>query len=477
MKKILLIIVAIVVAVVIFLPKFISMQLASGLQNTVDTINEKTAYEVSIEEINSGWMSTQAVLNVALKMPDFGATPATMTGEMLDISAMVNVNVSHGPILTSGDSLIGLLHTVISAQNPTLPPALVLATQDQDASIFSIDANTALFGKTDFVSTVLGMTYTDPESGMVAAFSGLNSQGSLSSNGYTFIGNTESVTIGSDEMQVATINNITLEGSSDVGMMQMMTQGLYNSESTISIADMAFTNMFDGSQTTVTDTEMLVITTLDDATDMGDVIIKTTMSQFNATDMNIADLIMTIDVKNLQAKFMRAYVEFSAKSSEYMTDPVAMQDAMQAFLDEHLLEQLQQNPEYNVSELSGKVNGSEFNGQVLTKLTNVTELPSTMEDPAFWVQHADVDTQMSMQKGAAEFFAAEFVKTQLAGNPQFLSMSEEEQQQILTQQVQGTLAALVQQGMLVAEGDDYQFSFTLKESAALLNGNPMPLPF
>ena len=201
------------------------------------------------------------------------------------------------------------------------------------------------------------------------------------------------------------------------------------------------------------------------------------MTEFAAPSMNITDLIVVFDVNNLQAKFMRAYQEFTAKSMEYMADPVAMQTATQAFLDEHLLEQLQQNPEYNLSELRGKVNGSEFNGHVFMKLTDVLQLPATLEDPNFWVENGEMDTLMRMEKAAAEFFTAEFIKTQLAGNPQFLSMSEEEQTTLIAQQTQATLAALVEQGMLQTEGADYRFTFTLKDTQAELNGQPMPLPF
>lgn len=479
MKNILLILIAIVAAIIIFLPKYISVQFASGLQATIDTVNAKSSYKVSIEEINSGWASTQAVLNVALKMPNLDVNPTAMTDATFNIFTIVEVNASHGPILSSGDSLVGLLHTVISTQNASMPASIVLASND--APVFKIDASTALFGGTDFISQIVGLTYTDTKSGMVVSFSGLQSQGRISSNGYTFTGNTESIVAGSGEVQIAAVNNITIETTSDLGMIQMITQGLYNSESTISIADIVFTSVLDGSLTTVTDSKMLATTTLDEATDMGDITIKTTMAQFDAMDINIADLLVVMDVKNLQAKFMRAYQDFSVNSMDYVTDPAAMQNAMQAFLDSHLLEQLQHNPEYNISVLSGKIGAGkvdigEFNGRLMTKLANITELPDTMENSDFWMQHANVDAQMTMQKGAAEFFVKQFIKTQIAGSPEFLGMNEDEQQQVLTQQTQATLGALVQQGMLMADGEDYKFTFTLKEAAAALNGEPMPLP-
>jgi uncharacterized protein YdgA (DUF945 family) len=276
---------------------------------------------------------------------------------------------------------------------------------------------------------------------------------------------------------VVAFEDLNMDSTSDVGIAQMMSMGLYNSESTVSIADVTINSLVDDTQTSVRDTTMLITTSLDEATQLGDMSFKTTMTEFAAPSMNITDLIVVFDVNNLQAKFMRAYQEFTAKSMEYMADPVAMQTATQAFLDEHLLEQLQQNPEYNLSELRGKVNGSEFNGHVFMKLTDVLQLPATLEDPNFWVENGEMDTLMRMEKAAAEFFTAEFIKTQLAGNPQFLSMSEEEQTTLIAQQTQATLAALVEQGMLQTEGADYRFTFTLKDTQAELNGQPMPLPF
>jgi uncharacterized protein YdgA (DUF945 family) len=468
MKKIVLIVIAVLAAIMIFLPKYIGMQFASGLQDTVDTLNQKTMYEISVDELNSQWTSTTAILDIKLKMPDVADQGA-------DLSVKVDLNASHGPFLGSGDASIGLLHTVINSQDAELPRDLVL--EDASAPIFNIDAHTGLFGATHYTMNLAGLSYTDINTGMTFSFSGLLGKGTSSSNGYTFTGNSLEMKIFMGDEEVVAFEDLNMDSTSDVGIAQMMSMGLYNSESTVSIADVTINSLVDDTQTSVRDTTMLITTSLDEATQLGDMSFKTTMTEFAAPSMNITDLIVVFDVNNLQAKFMRAYQEFTAKSMEYMADPVAMQTATQAFLDEHLLEQLQQNPEYNLSELRGKVNGSEFNGHVFMKLTDVLQLPATLEDPNFWVENGEMDTLMRMEKAAAEFFTAEFIKTQLAGNPQFLSMSEEEQTTLIAQQTQATLAALVEQGMLQTEGADYRFTFTLKDTQAELNGQPMPLPF
>ena len=469
MKKILLIVVAIIVVLLVFMPKYVGMQFASGLQNTVDTINAKTAYKVSIEEVNSGWSSTEAVLNLGLDMSALNDVSADVPA----LSVTVNVKASHGPILTSGNNLIGLLHVLIVSQQSALPDAFVLAMQN--SPIFKVDAVTGLFGGTDFTSDILGFTYTDNDSDFMLSFDGMQSQGSLANNGYQFSGTANAFSVNSQGVEMISVSNIDMNGASDMGLMQMIEQGLYNSESSLNIGKFVYTNAFDGSQSQAINTKVVAITTLDDATDMGDVMIKTSLAEFASSDMQLSDIIVTIEVNNLQAKFMRAYQEFATKNMEYVAEPAAMENALNTFLKEHLLEQLQQNPEYNISEISGVVNGASFNGEILTKLVNVTELPLSMEDTGFWMQHTNINTQMSMQKAAAEFFAKQFMLAQVAGNPQFSSMSEEEQEQILESQSIATLDALVQQGMLVREGEDYKVSFTLKDATAELNGNVIPL--
>jgi uncharacterized protein YdgA (DUF945 family) len=144
-------------------------------------------------------------------------------------------------------------------------------------------------------------------------------------------------------------------------------------------------------------------------------------------------------------------------------------------MQDNLLEQVQAEPEYNFTNISGKVNGSEFEGKILAKIAGVTELPATLEDTAFWMQHAVVDSKMTMQREAALFIAGEMVKAQLAGNPQVAAMSLEEQAQLIAQQAEATLTGMAQQGMITVSEDGYEVVFTMQNAEAMLNGNPIPL--
>ncbi|MGK0370263.1 MAG: hypothetical protein ACJAW1_000502 [Glaciecola sp.] len=91
------------------------------------------------------------------------------------------------------------------------------------------------------------------------------------------------------------------------------------------------------------------------------------------------------------------------------------------------------------------------------------------------MQNVIINSNMLMQKDAAEFIATTVVTEQLLANPNFTALSEEEQANIISQQVQGTIDGLVQQGMASLEGEDYSMIFTLEGGIATLNGNIIPL--
>ena len=111
------------------------------------------------------------------------------------------------------------------------------------------------------------------------------------------------------------------------------------------------------------------------------------------------------------------------------------------------------------------------------QLSGIEALPEEMEDPQFWITHLTANAEVLADKGVALLLATNYMNSQLAQNPQTAGMTPEELQEIAEQQSPMMVDALVEQGLLVDKDEKLTLIFTLKDSQAILNGNPIPLPF
>ncbi|MFT6270470.1 MAG: hypothetical protein ACJAVV_003309 [Alphaproteobacteria bacterium] len=469
MKKVLIFALALILAAALIGPKIVGSQLANGIQNTVDSINKSSSYSASVISMESSWFSTRAEVTVGMIMPDM----SDVTGEApVDFSINLDVSASHGPFIINDGLAIGWLHSVVQTQVTELPEGLVFPNNDP---LYKFNGLTGLFGATTYQDSIAAMGYTDPETQATLTFTGLTGNGEISGSGVQYKAAANNMSMNVENMLNFNVENIALDVKSPSSIAAMLSQGLYDSNMSFSTQLVTFTDVMKGNEVRVTDTKLIGISDYDKETDLGNVAMTTTVALVDAPNMNLSDLKSVIEIKNLQATFLLAYQDFSSKMLENMSNPTQVQVDLDAFMNTYLLDQLQANPEYNFSEISGKINGSEFRGKIMAKLGEVTELPKALEDTAFWMQNVIINSNMLMQKDAAEFIATTVVTEQLLANPNFTALSEEEQANIISQQVQGTIDGLVQQGMASLEGEDYSMIFTLEGGIATLNGNIIPL--
>lgn len=471
MKKLVLSAAAVVVAVALIGPKIVSSQFSQGLENTVAGINQNPAYTATITSIQSAWFSSDAVVNVKLKLPGM-AKAGDQNSSPLDYSMNIAVSAKHGPIITEGGFSLAWLHTHIKTLESDLPPQL---TVQEGASIYELVAHTGLLGDSTYTDAIAAMEYFDADSQTSVSFSGMQGQGEFGSNSFKAksVGALFSANVA--DVMLVDVTNFTFDMQADASLANIMSQGLYDSNSSIVVDSINVVNNVENSQTNIQNIAIKVLSILDEAAGKGNVEISTSVNKVEAKQVDLSQLLMSVQLNNLEIEFLKAYQALSTQIMNYASDPEKVAQATNDFMQAHLLSQLQAEPEYNISVLSGKINGSSFDAYAFAKLVGVSALPATMEDPDFWLEHAKIDSKISMQEDAAVFIAEQIISAQMAANPNFASMSLEERRNILDQQVVPTMEALVKQGMLVATSDGYEVVFTLQNRSANLNTMPIPL--
>jgi hypothetical protein len=469
MKKFLIFALTLVLAAALIGPKIVASQFASGIQNTVDLINKNPSYTASVISMDNRWFSTKAEVAVGMNIPDM----SDITGEThADLSINLDVTASHGPFIINNGFAFGWLHTVVQTQSTKLPKGLVFPNSEP---FYKFDGITGLLGTTTYQDRIAAMDYTDPTTQTTVAFAGLTGNGEISGAGLEYKADADNISMDVENMLNFNIANVAFDIQSSTSITAMLSQGLYDSNISFSTQLITFNDVMKGTEVRVTDTKLVGISDYDKETDLGNLAMTTTVALVDTPDMNLSDLTSIIEIKNIQAKFLLAYQDFSNKMLKNMADPAQVQTDLDTFMNKYLLDQLQANPEYNFSEISGKINGSQFRGKIMAKLGEITELPNAIEDTAFWMQNVILVSDMLIEKNAAEFIANMVVTKQLLTNPNFTALSQEEQADIISQQVQGTIEGVVQQGMVSLEGEDYSMVFTLEGGVAMLNGNQIPL--
>ena len=469
MKRVLTFAVVLFVAAALIGPKIVGIQLASGIENAVQAINKNPNYTASITNLQSGWFSTQAEVLVGLNIPDM----SDIRGQLAtNLSATLDVNAIHGPLITGNKFALAWLHSIVQTTSIELPQGLEIVNNEP---VYKFEGLTGLLGTTRYTDSIAQMRYGDPQTQSVFNFTGSKGTGRISGSGLQYASSAKSISMNVQDILNFEIQDLALSVESAANINEMLTQGLYDSNMSFSTPAIIFNDIAKNSEVRISNIKLVGISEYNKQSDLGNLAMTTTIASIDTPTMALSDLNSLIEINNIQAKFLLAYQDFSNQVVNKMSDPTAIQSDMDTFINTYLLEQLQAKPEYNFSEISGKINGAQFNGSIMASIGEVDELPSSLEDTDYWVQNIIVNANMLLEKEAAEFISRLMVLRQLMSNPNFIALSESDQTQILDQQVQGALNGLVQQGMIVAKGDEVSMAFSLENGLASLNGNQIPL--
>ena len=158
-----------------------------------------------------------------------------------------------------------------------------------------------------------------------------------------------------------------------------------------------------------------------------------------------------------------------------LADPDDLPKPAQDYLNDILGALVKHQPSLNIDELSFVLPAGEFNGHLNAELVGVDALPDPLNDQAFWLQHVSANGKVSMDVTLANYLGGMAMRQQLADNPQFADMSEEQQQAVLQQQVNGGIQMLVAQGMLEQTDEKLISNLTFKDSILTINQQQIPL--
>jgi hypothetical protein len=469
MKKII-IAVAAIAAVGLISPKFTGNAINQEIDKVIANINQMPGYHASIKNRETSWFSSSAVINIGLDPAMFAdaGLDATQMEMFENLNGDVNLSAQHGPFLTLNGLDFGLSALQVQTGDTTFREVLSF---DENETFYSMTAKVGLFGGISFEDKIPAFSLVlQDELKASSAFSGWKGSGTASADSAVYQGEIESFAMSNDMMNVE-VKSVKLNSVINASLDSVWKSDFYDSVGTFSIDlvnfEMPAINIKANFQSFAMDVE----TIKSDDGDLMDINMDYAFKSIDLPDFKASDLIVKTQLKNLEKEFFKAYQKASAK-------PLEMQKAMADIIKTKLLPQLQAAPEINITEMSGKIADGTFSGKMLSKLVDVDSLPGTLEDPAFWVSKALVDAKITADKPMAMWIGEQVIVSQIQADPNAAQLSKDEITAMAAGQVEGMLSAVSQQGMISVTSDGgYEFVFSMKDGQALLNGNPMPLPF
>jgi uncharacterized protein YdgA (DUF945 family) len=472
MKKVM-IPIAVIASACCIVPKFIGNNINQQIQSVVNQINEQPGSKATLVSLDDGWFNSTIIINVGYDpeyFAEFGEEQYSDAPSVFETLGQFNTDIEikaqHGPILTQNGLSVGMANWTLDVDNDVFREHLEYA---QGESLYSVRGSVSLSGLVTFKDKIPTFNYVNSEQDIDWQFSGWEGAGLMTSDNAKYTGSTSQIT-GKMPFLDIDMKGISVDSSLEQNWLEIFTNPLYDSKGVFSIASVDATTTGTQEKTSLTKLSIDATTDKNDAGSLMDMSISYKLESLSAKDLKLDNILLVTDVNNIEKSFMEAYQQAAQNPADNI-------EAIQNLVQNELITQLKADPEINISAFSGKINDGGFEGKVLTKLVGIEELPETLEDPKFWLSHAIADADIKMDGSVALWSAELSVLNQLKANPDAAQMSEEELQNIASQQAQIVLDTIGQQGMLTETDSGYQMIFSLKDGQAQLNGNPMPLPF
>jgi Uncharacterized protein conserved in bacteria len=466
MKKLVVGVVGVLLIALLVLPFVGSYKTEQTFNQWIAQVNQTSAYELSWENYDKGWLQTHAVLKVGFK-----SGVALAMGEDAWYLPL-HVELNHGPVLWldgarlgwfSGEFFLDEKHQMWLDRN--------LQKQGEGRFFVSeIHMNLAAETRLQDRSLPFRLTTEEGETIEVSSYTG---EGVISRSGKVeYSGKLASVNVSGGDFAEGSIEQIAFDIRSDFGAKvgEFIVPG-YGEFSAGKIA-------IKGTEEWVFGAERLSVSSdmqLSADKSLANIKIKGGFADMEIMGEKISNAELDLVFSNFSVVFLDQYLAmiqdgYDAKNGA--NPMLAMQTMNMA--SQHLLPG---GPKIHVDSLAFTTREGrlEFDGH----LAVAPEAAQHMNNPLAMIPHVAVDASLLVDKPLAfrlmrRSTMNELDAAQFEGGGQ---MTDAEKEALADNQTHMKLDTLTLQGMLIDKGEQYSSEFHFKNGKAELNGRAMPLPF
>jgi uncharacterized protein YdgA (DUF945 family) len=482
-KKIVFLLITLAIVAIAGLPPVAGMVAQDQITASLESASENGFITFSLKDFESNWTNSnghievrfsdkyiETLTDIATSNPDADSEQtAAALAEVLGESILLDIKLSHGPVLLDDGTFIGWSKAVIQA-NPQDAELLALKDELDIPYFLEIRTRTGFDGVTAFDADVPAINYLN-ESGDFQ-FSGLAVDGSFDGVNLNTKGGTESFSVYGPAIQME-LANFSFSSKQTIHPPYIwlgVTQGSIQSTVIHSPTNPDATNF--EMQGIVFSSE----TALSDSPDQIDVSINYEVSSLTGPKIDLTELNMGIQLRKLDIESVNDYYELNRDM--VLVDPSALEDRTPE-LKALAYKALSQSPGIALDPLAFKLNDGAFQGSVSVDIDGSKLPPEASWEPLnmmTWPEIASVKAVSSLDTNLALEIATETLQQQLlAQSSEANPITPEQALEMATQQAPSMLEMLTLQGMLTKTDTGYAAEASFENNSLTLNGKPMPL--
>jgi uncharacterized protein YdgA (DUF945 family) len=482
-KKFLLLVIVLAVAVVAGLPPVAGKVARDQISASLEQASDNGFIVFGLKDFDSGWMNSsghievrfsdqyiETLSNIATSNPDADNEEiAASVADALDESILLDIELSHGPVMLDDGSFIGWSKAVVRI-NPQDEELLALKDELGIPYFLEIRTQTGFDGTTAFNANIPAMNYLAEVGDF--RFSGFELDGTFDGTNLSTEGGTESFSVYGPGIQME-MTNFSFSSKQTMYPPHLwlgITEGSIESTAMHSVNDPNATGV------EMHDIRFSSETSLNESPDQVDLGINYSVASMTGPEIDLSDMKIGVHIRQLDIDSVMHYYELNRDM--VLVDPNALEERMPE-LTALAYKALAKSPSIALDPVSFKWNQDAFEASVRLDI-NGEKLPSEENwDPLntmAWSAMTSVTAESRIDENLALEIATETLRQQLlAQSSEANPITPEQAVEMARLQAPAMLEMLTLQGLLTRTETGYAVRASFEDSTLTLNGKPIPL--
>lgn len=470
MKKIVGIIIAVAIAFFLVTPFFLGMHAERKLEGVIAHLHSYPGYKAEVVAFDRGWFSSEVQITIGIDFPDeFFAAMESQAFNLMSVP--MHISLQQGPVFFTEKPGLGWYRWKMVPVNSNPDPSVV----------YVHEGLTTLSGHTQFTDKVSPFTKPVNDDKSVVEFGGYHGIGEIGSNGrMTYVGDVDtfSFTEGEETINLQSLN-LTMDG--DLSQMDWELF-VYPGNFELSLAEInaSINNGLGTQEIKLQNLSMTSSVKLPADANWMSMDIKTGIASLEVNDWFLRNLQWDMAFDNISMDFYRAYHKANIEMFESMdsvdTDTPPALNFGKHFTPEVMQSFIENGPAFRIDTLSATLPEGKFAASASVNLKADTPVPAQPSNPMWLIGAIQAQASIEIDQALAQHFARLSTEPQvrmaMAENP---DITEADIQEMVDTQVTATLDMLMQQGLVISQGDALTSQLQYTGGEFTVNGNPFPL--
>jgi uncharacterized protein YdgA (DUF945 family) len=466
-KRVPIIVIGIVVLLLLAAPYGLGSLAESALTGSISEMESNPALSFEVTDYDRGWFSSRATVEITpgeMYMNAAGSQDPVMQMIMSQISAPFEVELGHGPILTLNGIGIGSYAVRATLDAGTEWVQMAMSTLDIPY-VFQLRGQTGFGSGFRFNGDIPPFEFTEQD--QTITFAGLDFSGHTNGEEVAFESSSDRLALQS------TFMSFSMDGLGLSGEFELLEGAMSLGTGELAVDHFVAINPLLGAEEMFAFEDLAVSasTGLNAAGNIDYGVVYEAASMRVQGSPEVSEIALGLTLTNLDYQAFVQLYEISSQASA-LADPTMLIFQMLPIFDQIVAA----GPGLSIEPATFAMNGGSMEGYLHAAI-DPAALPTgqamDLADPNVLMAAIKADLEMTVAKELLETIVAMSLRGDLAfAMP---TASESQLESVAVQQARQTIQAIVDQGMVADDGENYSTTIVYENGVATVNGMPIPL--